>query len=96
MRIRLYGLLLLLFSAGAFYLLSEMASPPTLAGPSIDDMVVSLIAVLTLLGGVSLLIVGPGLFEPVDRPRYSWTLMGSADDERGESAIPFEERHRER
>jgi hypothetical protein len=70
MRIRLYGLLLLLFSAGAFYLLSELASPPTLAGPSIDQAVVSLFAVLTLLSGVSLLVMGPSLFEPIDQPPY--------------------------
>ena len=70
MRIRLLGLALLIVSAAAFYRLYEVATPPSLAGPGLDQLALSLVAVVTLLAGASLLIAGPSLFEPMDDPTY--------------------------
>ena len=80
MRIRLLGLALLIVSAAAFYKLYEVATPPSLAGPGLDQLALSLVAVVTLLSGASLLIAGPSLFEPMDSPNYRSQRTQTPDD----------------
>ena len=80
MRIRLLGLALLIVSSAAFYRLYEVATPPSLAGPGLDQLALSLAAVVTLLAGASLLIVGPSLFEPIDDPAYRSQRTQTLDD----------------
>ena len=82
MRIRLLGLALLIVSAAAFYRLYEVATPPSLAGSGLDQLALSLVAVVTLLAGASLLIAGPSLFEPIDDPTHGSQRTQTFNDTR--------------
>lgn len=83
MRIRLYGVVLLIVCAGALWLMRSMATPPEMNGPSLVQIVVSALAVLTGFPGGLLLFVGPSLFDPVERPNYrSPSFLLSDDQER--------------
>ena len=67
MPVRLFGLLLLLVCAAAFYVLHGLVTVPPQHQPSVMEMAVSTVAVLSGCCGSMALTIGKALFEP-----YVW------------------------